>query len=492
MSSYPVPDTAAATTLGAALRDVGYSEEAVHRLLGEDAYSGDRDDALVDERRLPHTHLGTVVRALFLQLPVSTRDAAQALGRRGVEALRSTGLAEVGDEVSPRVRILPLGKLLVAADGYSRDEEDPPDYVAAYTPTSRLCDSLTPRPRVARALDVGTGSGVHALLAASHCGHVVATDVNARALAYTELNAALNGLANVECRRGSLFDPVEGERFDLITCNAPYVVSPERRWAYRDSGLEADEVSERVVSDAAGHLAEGGFATLLVSWLARDENDPDERVLAWTETIGCDSWILPTWDSDPLGHAAEWNSHLADDPEAFGEALDEWTEYFNRLGVRWVSEGAVLLHRRPGRGYTARVDSIDEDELEDAGEQIERAFAARARLSELSTPTELLDARISPAMPLLAESELEPRNGAATVVGARLQLSEGTNTDLEVEPAALEVVAALDGRVRLRDVIRTVADRLGVSESEQGGLRREALDITRELLELGALRLDGR
>src|SRR5438270_327403 len=78
-----------------------------------------------------------------------------------------------------------------------------------------------------RALDVGTGSGVQALLAARHAREVVATDVNPRALAYAELNAALNGFTNLECRAGSMFEPVAGETFDLITCNAPFVVSPE-------------------------------------------------------------------------------------------------------------------------------------------------------------------------------------------------------------------------------------------------------------------------
>jgi methylase of polypeptide subunit release factors len=489
MSSYPIADTAAAKALGAALREAGYSESAVHELLGEDAYSGDQGEAPVDERRLPETRLATVIRVFFLQRPVSTRDAAQVLGRRGVEALEATALAEVGDEVVPRVRILPIGKLLVAADGYSRDD-DPPDYVAVYTPTSRLCDSLTPRPRVARALDVGTGSGVHALLAASHAEHVIATDINARALAYAELNAALNGLTNVECRRGSLFDPVEGETFDLITCNAPYVVSPERRWTYRDSGFRADEISERVVREATAHLAEGGFATLLVSWLAQDEDEPDERVLEWVKKTACDSWILPTWDSDPLGHASEWNSHLEGDPEAFGRALDEWTNYFEGLGVRWVSEGAVLLHRRPGSGPTTRLDSIDEDDVEDADDQIQRAFAARARLSELLSHDELLEARLSLEMAFWMEQELEPQDGGAAVVEARIQLSEGTNSAVDVEPRVLDVVASLDGRARLGEVIRTVADRLRLSKSETARLEREALRVTHELLELGALRLD--
>jgi methylase of polypeptide subunit release factors len=484
-------DRAAARTLGEALRALDYSEGAVSRLLGDDAYAGDPEDGPVAERRLPQTELGTVIRALFLQLPVSKRAAGAALGRRGLEALSATGLADVGAEVVPRSRILPVGDLLVASDDFPSDDvESPPDFVAAYTPTSRLLDSLTPRRRVGRALDVGTGSGVQALLTARHARLVVATDVNESALAYTELNAALNGFENVECRCGSLFEPAGGEHFDLITCNAPYVVSPENRWAYRDGGLQADEVSERVVKGAADHLADGGFATLLVSWIAADEDEPDERPLAWTDTIECDSWILPIWGSDALGHAATWNDHLADDRRRFGAALDTWTDYLARLGVRWVSEGAVLLHRREGRQFTVRVDEVEEDDLEEAGAQIERAFAARARLAELKRRAELLDAKLSLAAPVRLEHELGPRGGRVAVTGASLELDEGTHTIVEGSPRTLELVAMLDGTARLGDVLQANADRLGLSETETSRLRRDLLDVCRELLELGALRFD--
>src|SRR6266540_5301132 len=436
MSQHPVPDRSAARTLGRALRAVGYSEAAV-------------------------------------------------------QALAATALAEVDDELVLRARILPIEQVLLASDGYSRDAEDPPDYVATYTPTARVCDSLTPRPRVRRAVDVGTGSGIHALLAAQHAEQVVATDVNPRALAYTELNAALNGLTNVECRRGSLFEPVAGETFDLITCNAPYVVSPERRWAYRDSEFQDDEVSERVVGDAARHLSEGGFATLLVSWLATDENAPDERVLAWVEQTGCDSWILPILNMDPLAHAAEWNSHLAGDPDAFGEALDEWLAYFDSLGVREISEGAVLLHRRSGRRQASRVDPVDEDDLDEAGGQILRAFEARSRLSELSKEEDLLETRLSPAVALRLERELEPQGGRSVDVEGRIELAEGTKHAVEATADAQEVVTMLDPDLRLRDVIEAAADRLGLSADETATLREEALDVIRELLELGAVRFRG-
>jgi methylase of polypeptide subunit release factors len=478
--AHPIADRAAASLLGQALGDAGYSEEAVVDLLGDDAYSGDREDIPVFERRLSRTNVDTLIRLCFLQLPVPARDAAAALGSKALRALAATGLAEVGEDVVPRGRILPVGKLLVSSDDYPPGDE-PPDYVAAYTPTSRICEALTPRQRVARALDVGTGSGVQALFAAGHARRVVATDVNPRALAYTEVNAALNGLDNVECRQGSFFEPVAGETYDLITCNAPYVVSPEKRWAYRDAGFEADELSERLVHNAATHLADGGFATMVLSWVAPDEDDPDDHALAWTKRSGCDSWILPVWGSDPLEHAATWNVDLAGDGKAFPAALDQWTQYFSRLRVRWVTEGAIILHRRPGAPSTARVDELDEDDLEDAGDQVRRAFAARARLAELPRQADLLTERLSVASPLDLEREVRPsRRGRAG--DAYIHLAAGTASTLEVAPAVLDVVAALDGTRKLGDVVRATAGR-----GEQATLRRQALTACKHLLELGAL-----
>jgi len=487
VAGHPVPDREAAGALGGALRHVGYSEETIAGLLGEDAFEAGPEDAAVNERRLPRTQEATAVRLFFLELPVSATDAVRALGRHAVEALETTGLAEVGRDVVPRARIVPVDDVLLASDPLSSEpQQDPPDYVATYTPTSQLCDFLTPRARVARALDVGTGCGVHALLAARHSRHVVATDVNERALAYTELNAKLNDLDNVECRRGGLFDPVGAETFDLITCNAPFVISPESRWAYRDSGLRADEFSERVVRGAAERLADGGFATLLVSWVAGDEDEPDERVLAWLDGSDCDGWILTTHDSSPLEHAASWNAHLADDREAFGAALDEWTRYFRELGIVRVCEGAVLLQRRAGTRHTIRADDVDVDALDIADEQILRAFAARARLAKLGRRDDLLGERLAPAATLRLETELARHSPSQN---AWLSLPEGMQPSVETSAAVADVVGALDGGGSLAEAVQAVAEQRRLSTADAGKLRRDALSLCRELLELGALRL---
>jgi len=483
-------DVTAARIVGETLRTAGYTEAAITDMLGDDAFAARKKDLPVLLRRVPETRLGTVVRAFFLVQPVPTADLTKALGERGVGSLEAAGIADVGDdEVAVQMRILPVAGLLVASDDDPTHEDDElrTDFVAAYTAASRLTDSLTPRPEVERALDVGTGSGVHALLTAAHAKEVIATDVNARALAYTELNAALNGIRNIECREGSLFEPVQGETFDLIVCNAPYVVSPETRWAYRDGGFAADDVSQRVVTTAAEHLRDGGYAALLVSWLGFEEGKQDVRPLEWTASTGCDTWILPIWGGDPLTHAATWNDHLSDDPEAYEKAIADWTSYLGDLGVHWVSEGGILLHKRDAEEHTVRIDQVDEDDLEDSGDQILRAFESRAVLAEMESDDELLDANIAVAGPVRLELSLEPEGTGTIVMGAHANLDEGTHPDLEVSADMIEVIAALDGAKRYGDVIESVASSLDFTPAETQRLRRDALEAGRELLELGAL-----
>ena len=85
---------------------------------------------------------------------------------------------------------------------------------------------------------------------------------------------------------------------------------------------------------------------------------------------------------DALEHAASWNSHLVDNPEAFAAAVDNWMRHLDEEGAGWITEGCVLLRRRDGR-VGVRVDELVEEDVSAAGDQIERAFAARARLAAL-------------------------------------------------------------------------------------------------------------
>jgi hypothetical protein len=144
------------------------------------------------------------------------------------------------------------------------------------------------------------------------------------------------------------------------------------------------------------------------------------------------------------------------------------------------------LHKRPGAG-DVRVDAIAEDDLDDASDQIQRAFAARARLSSLERERDLLHEHLALRIDLSLEQELEADDDGIAIAEARIQLREGTSSVVDVAPDVLDVVASLDGRQPLGDVIRTVADRRDLSANGSARLERDSVAAARDLLELGAL-----
>jgi release factor glutamine methyltransferase len=125
--------------------------------------------------------------------------------------------------------------------------------------------------REAAVLDLCTGSGMVAVTAALHgASEVVAVDVSRRALLSARLNAAVNGV-RVVGRRGDLMDAVNGQRFDFIVSNPPYVPSPstelptrgpERAW---DAGPDGRMFIDRICAAAPAHLHPGGVVLIVQS-----------------------------------------------------------------------------------------------------------------------------------------------------------------------------------------------------------------------------------
>ena len=123
--------------------------------------------------------------------------------------------------------------------------------------------------RKKRVLDLGCGAGSLALLFHSSADHVVATDINARAIAFCELNASVNGIGNVEFRVGSLFEPVAGEQFDLIISQPPYYPAPgdlTDSLVYLHGGTLGDELALQILQDIERYLTQDGQAVVFTSW----------------------------------------------------------------------------------------------------------------------------------------------------------------------------------------------------------------------------------
>lgn len=469
------------------LARIGYTGEEIRSVLGEDAYQSRSWDVPVHVRRLQGgTPLATAIRLFFLGCAVSEAEVERAFAPLTVEQLRRLGLVEGEGDILASVRLVPHAELLLAGNRYPDDgpEGTPADYVATVTPPSAILATLTVRRPARTALDVGTGSGVQALWAARHSERVVAVDINPRALNLAEFNARLNGVDNVEFRLGSMFEPVADERFDLIVSNAPYVVSPDSRYIYRDGGLEADTFCERLVREAVDHLEEGGFAHLLISWLLVDDHWPS-RPRAWVTGSSCDCWLLLGAERDPLTHAALWNEELKRDPAAFSETLDRWVGYLDGLGAKAVLEGAAILHRRAGSRHWFRADRIPPGRPEPAAEHVDRVFRNQAFLQSIGDDTALLDQRLRLVDRTRIEQELHCRDGGYVVDSMTLGLDEGLGFRAGVDQRTAALVPFLDGTRSLRKAIEAATKALGLDGRDADMFERGACAVVREMMELG-------
>ena len=109
-----------------------------------------------------------------------------------------------------------------------------------------------------RVLDLGTGSGILAILASKlGARSVVATDVSERAIRIARRNAEINHV-EIDFRAGDLFDPVEDELFDLIISNPPMTPSPTQLPRFTWGGVDGRLVLDRVIDGAPNHLRNGG------------------------------------------------------------------------------------------------------------------------------------------------------------------------------------------------------------------------------------------
>ncbi|MFJ6618085.1 HemK2/MTQ2 family protein methyltransferase [Kitasatospora sp. NPDC091335] len=136
------------------------------------------------------------------------------------------------------------------------------------------CVRREPLDGASRVLDLCTGTGAVALVAARTGARVTAVDMSARATATAWLNSRLHH-RRVLVRRGDLLAPVAGRSYDLITANPPYVparldpgtVGRGAALAW-DAGPDGRLVLDRICREAPALLAADGVLLLVQSSLA--------------------------------------------------------------------------------------------------------------------------------------------------------------------------------------------------------------------------------
>ncbi len=540
-SSFPPPTLTPeqAVSLRADLAESGWGVEAVAALLGEVADAALRREIRLPALRAVRTALAAgpapspvaVLTALFMlgePVPATALDAA--LPRTAAAGAAAIGLVGEPDEtgcVRARLDLRPheavddagevrwwvasdLGELVTG-------RALAPDHVLGVGGAGLTLAGLTPRTPVRTALDLGCGCGIQTLYLLRHAERVVATDISARALAFTAFNAALAGVSvigapnadtgsgseagsdsgagRLELLRGSLLEPVTGRRFDLIVSNPPFVLTPP---AVREAGLPLMEyrdaggpVLPALVAGLGEHLEPGAVAVMLGNWEHRGVGAWSDAVAAWIPEE-LDAWVIEREVQDPVEYATMWlrdgGLTLERDAGGFETALEAWIDDFEDRGVRGIGFGYLIVHRpRRPREPWRLLEEVTTSGQGVLGPHVAQVLEVRELLAGLD------DEAVADLRPVLAPDVTEERHlipGAAEPTVILLRQGAGLGRTLQASTAVAALAGVADGELSIGQVASAVAALSELNRADAAALRAEMVEATRRLVTMGFLTVD--
>lgn len=297
--------------------------------------------------------------------------------------LRAGAVWRAADGLRGGLRLVPFLGLWIASD-----EMHGPDPVMGPGATTQVLAQAIGH-REGRVLDVGSGAGSLALVAAARgAAEVVGIDLHPRAAQWGRVNTALNGLA-AEWLTGDLTAPVRGRRFDLVVAQPPFVVKPPevRATTYLHGGAMGDELALRLVSELPRVLEPGGQARILFDSPVRADVPLWRRL---QDALGDDElqqllFVSPgnSPELQAIGYAA--NSHPSLGSE-YAEEVRRYREHLHAQGIERTEHALVVLRHgagAPGLSVTIERGSlagIDQEIIEQTWGAIATASLPTARL----------------------------------------------------------------------------------------------------------------
>nr|WP_245691264.1 methyltransferase [Sinosporangium album] len=436
----------------------GYTLDGVRDRLGAVAGGALAREELVPALRATRDGdpLATLIRLWWLGTAVPESAVRDVLPLP--DLLAAGLLAADGADVRATVHLQPWETGYVVSDRKVRPG-DPglrDDHVVGAGGASANLAQLIPARRADRALDLGTGCGVQVLHLAGRSTHVVATDVNPRALELARLSFGLSEVTNAETRLGSGFDPVDGELFDLVVSNPPFVIAPTGRFTYRESGERADDFCRTLVRDAPRHLAPDGHCAILANWLHVAGEDWHDRVGGWMAETGCDGWAVQRDVQDPAEYVELWLRDSAEQgTPAYRERYDRWLGWFEELGVEAIGFGWIVLQNTGTLDPVVRVEELAQRVELPVGGYVQEVLDA------VTTAHRLSDDELLAACLRVAEGVVEERigvPGADDPTHIVLRQTRGLCRTRRVGTVAAALAGVCDGSLPLAPLLSAIAE----------------------------------
>ena len=253
--------------------------------------------------REPGREANTIVEVLGWSRPFRSGSIDQ-----NIEVLleRAEVVESVGEQKRATVRVATLGGNLFLHSAFPTTAADSVFFGPDSYRFARFVQEQLAGASAQSIVDIGTGSGVGAVVAATllPLATVAMTDVNRAALRFARINAAAAGFTpSLHC--GDILADVSSP-IDVAIANPPYIIDEAKR-AYRDGGgLHGAELSLRMANAVLPRLKPGGrFLLYTGSAIIRGKDHFLESVRNAAAAASCKL------------------TYYEIDPDVFGEELEQ-------------------------------------------------------------------------------------------------------------------------------------------------------------------------
>jgi methylase of polypeptide subunit release factors len=435
------------------------------------------------ERTSELTPLHVLLRLFFLGVPLESDSIAGIVPAPVITEMLEMGmLVREGSQLTPRVMLTPCEGFLFAADPAGTLESPEASAMVLWpNPSTRLLQMFTIRRPSEATLDLGTGCGILAVLAAGHSRQVVATDLNPRATEFARFNVWLNGVANVECLTGDTFEPVQGRTFDLIMSNPPFFVTPSSEQIYCENSMELDGYCRELIRAAPRHLNEGGFLQITFEWVQVRGQSWQDRLKEWLEGTGCDAWVLRSYARSAAAYASERIGRMMPySPLTANQRFDEWMAYYRARQVEEIQGGILAMRRRSGQNWIRIEEVTSLDSKEPFGEAVVELFANQDRLETDRSVDLMMAWKPRLAADVRIDQQLHLEAGEWKPSSMQLRRSGALPSSLALDPLVADFLRRCDGSRSLADLAR---DLTAVVKIDPEQVRQQCCAVTRKLVE---------
>ena len=440
---------------------------------------------LLDSTSEP-TLLNLLLRWFWIGVPQDASHTAEFIPAWFTTLALSCGLlrkSKDGGSIVPEVMLFPAEGFLVTADHTTKIDANDPELVLWPNPTSRFLSRFTVRRPSRATLDLGTGNAIQALSAAAHSEHVIATDLNPRAVNFAQFTARLNGKENIESLLGDGFAPVAGRKFDLIVSNPPFFISPSGRYLFCDNPMDLDQLCRQFVKDAPNYLEEDGYFQLLCEWAEVRGQSWQERVGEWLEGSGCDVWLIKGHTQDPAEYAQHRIAETAAGTRNDAELYANYMAYYRERKVEAIHDGIIAMHRRSGHNWV-QIEELSELPKDPFGEFVQLVFSARDFLHSHADDAQMLTAKPRLAPYCRLEQFFQPGEGRWQPTSLNLRLLKGFSFFIGLQAPVAGFLNGFDGTRTVAELVQDFARQV---EAPFEQVQKECLGIIRKLIERGFL-----